>query len=179
MAQAKRKSSGTQQRRDQQGGSQRSVRQGTQKYGVICRNGESHVLKKMGVADDKIIGANALNNLLNRMLAGDTLCVPSISSFSGSAYDLFCKLQFLASRGIEFQSGNEFYLNFSSIKPLSVVTVETLKNFATREVEFVRWVQYSKLSDEAKVPLINRIQTETLKDLMIMFNSNGIRKKGN
>lgn len=179
MAQAKRKNAGTQQRRGQQGGSQRSTRQGAKKYGVICRNGESHVLKKMGVSDDNIIGAGALGDLLNRMLAGDTLCVPTISSFSGGAYDLFCKLQFLASRGIEFQSGNEFYLNFSSIKPLSVVTVETLKNFAAREVEFVQWVKNSQLPDAAKVPLINRVQAESLKDLMIVFNNNGIRKKGN
>lgn len=179
MSQTKSKGKSTQQRRDQQGGSQRSSRQGAQKFGVICRNGESHVLKKMGVTDNNMVGVNAMNDLLNRMLAGDTLCVPTISSFSGSAYDLFCKLQFLSSRGIEFQSGNEFYLNFSSIKPLSVVTVETLKNFASREVEFVRWVQGSQLPDAAKVPLINRIRAESLKDLMIIFNTNGIRKKGN
>lgn len=162
MAQAKNKGKSTQQRRGQQGGSQRSSRQGAQKYGVICRNGESHVLKKMGVADNNMVGVSALNDLLNRMLAGETLCVPTISSFSGGAYDLFCKLQFLASRGIEFQSGNEFYLNFAS-----------------REVEFVRWVQGSQLPDAAKVPLINRIRVEALKDLMIVFNTNGIRKKGN
>lgn len=179
MAQAKRKNTGTQQRHGGQGGSQRSVRQGMNKYGVICHNGESHVLKKMEVSEEHIAGAGALDDLLNRMLAGDTLCVPTISSFAGGAYDLFCKLQFLSSRGIEFQSGNEFYLNFSLIKPLSVATVETLKNFAAREVEFVRWVQTSQLPDAAKVPLISRIQAESLKDLMIVFNSNGIRKKGN
>ena len=153
MAQAKRKNTGTQQRRGGQGGSQRSVRQGMNKYGVICHNGESHVLKKMGVSEEHIAGAGALDDLLNRMLAGDTLCVPTISSFAGGAYDLFCKLQ--------------------------LATVETLKNFAAREVEFVRWVQTSQLPDAAKVPLINRIQAESLKDLMIVFNSNGIRKKGN
>lgn len=120
-----------------------------------------------------------MNALLNRMIAGDTLCVPAVSSFAGGAYDLFGKLQFLSSRGIEFQSGNEFYLNFSSIKPLSVVTVETLKNFASREVEFVQWVQSSQLPDTAKVPLINRIRAESLTDIMIVFNNNGIRKKGN
>lgn len=179
MAQAKRKSGGTQQRRDQQGGSQHSVRQGTQKYGVICRNGESHVVKKMGVPEKNIVGVGAMNALMNRMTAGDTLCVPTISSFAGGAYDLLCKLQFLSNRGIEFQSGNEFYLNFSSIKPLSVVTVDTLKNFASREVEFVQWVQTSQLSDAAKVPLINRVRAEFLTDIMIMFNNNGIRKKGN
>ncbi len=179
MTQTKSKGKSTASRGGQRGGSQRSTRQGAKKYGVICRNGESHVLKKMGVSDDNIIGAGALGDLLNRMLAGDTLCVPTVSFFSGGAYDLFCKLQFLASRGIEFQSGNEFYLNFSSIKPLSVVTVETLKNFAAREVEFVQWVKNSQLPDAAKVPLINRIQAESLKDIMIVFNSNGIRKKGN
>lgn len=30
-----------------------------------------------------------MNDLFNRMLAGDTLCVPTISSFAGGAYDLF------------------------------------------------------------------------------------------
>ena len=137
------------------------------------------MVKKMGVAEDNIVGAGALNDLLNRMLAGDTLCVPTVSSFAGGAYDLFCKLQFLSSRGIEFRSGNEFYLNFSSIKPLSVVTVETLKNFAAREVEFVQWLQSSQLPDTAKVPLINRVRAESLTDIMIVFNNTGIRKKGN
>lgn len=174
MGQAKNKGKGTQKRENQQ-----NVRQSAHKYGVICRDGESHVVKKMGVVEDNIVGAGALNDLLNRMLAGDTLCVHTVSSFAGGAYDLFCKLQFLSSRGIEFQSGNEFYLNFSSIKPLSVVTVETLKNFAAREVEFVQWVQSSQLPDTAKVPLINRVRSESLTDIMIVFNNNGIRKKGN
>lgn len=120
-----------------------------------------------------------MNDLLSRMSAGDTLCVPTVASFSGGAYDLFCKLQFLSSRGIEFQSGNECYLNFSSIKPLSVVTIETLKNFASREAEFVRWVQASNLADAVKVPLISRIRAEALQNLVIVFNTNGIRKKSN
>lgn len=64
MAQTKSKGKSTQQRRDQQGGSQRSSRQGVQKYGVICRNGESHVLKKMGVSEDNIIGVSALKDLM-------------------------------------------------------------------------------------------------------------------
>ena len=179
MAQARSRGKNTQQRRGQQGGSQHNVRQGMRKYGVISQNGESHVVKKMGVSDQNIVGFSALNALLNRMSAGDVLCVPTISSFAGGAYDLFCKLQFLSNRGIEFQSGNEFYLNFSSIKPLSVVAVETLKNFASREVEFAQWVKSSQLSDAAKVPLINRIRAESLTDIMIVFNNNGIRKKGN
>ena len=176
MVQTKNNGNITQQR---QGGSQRNPRQGAQKFGVICQNGEFHVLKKMGVPDINIAGVNAMNDLLSRMSAGDTLCVPTVSSFSGGAYDLFCKFQFLSSRGIEFQSGNECYLNFSSIKPLSVVTIETLKNFASREAEFVRWVQASNLADAVKVPLISRIRAEALQDLVIVFNTNGIRKKSN
>ena len=149
------------------------------KYGVIRGRAETHIVRKMGVPDKNIAGINGLNVLLNSMNAGDILCVPTIASFSGGAYDLFCKMQFLSNNGIEFQSGNEFYLNFSSVKPLSVVTVETLKAFASREVEFVKWVHGSRLPDAAKVPLINRIQAESLADIALVFANNGIKKKGN
>ena len=88
-------------------------------------------------------------------------------------------MQFLSNNGIEFQSGNEFYLNFSSVKPLSVVTVETLKAFASREVEFVKWVHGSRLPDAGKVRLINRMQSESLADIALVFANNGIKKKGN
>ena len=149
------------------------------KYGVIRGRAETHIVRKMGVPDKNIVGINGMNALLNSMSAGDILCVPTIASFSGGAYDLFCKMQFLSNNGIEFQSGNEFYLNFSSVKPLSVVTVETLKAFAAREVEFVKWVHGSRLPDAAKVPLINRIQAESLADIALVFANNGIKKKGN
>lgn len=156
-----------------------SNRNASQKYGVICQRNEAHVVRKMGVDDKNIVGTDGLNALLNHMTAGDVLCVPTIASFSGGAYDLFCKMQFLSNRGVEFQSGNECYLNFSSVKPLSVVAVETLKAFASREVEFVKWVQGSRLPDAAKVPLINRIHAESLADIALVFANNGIKKKGN
>lgn len=179
MSQTKSRGKGRQKRGDQMADSQRNVRQSAEKYGVVCRNGESHVVKKMGVPEKNIVAVNAMNALFNRMQAGDALCVPTISSFSGGAYDFFCKLQFLSSRGLEFQSGNESYLNFSSIKPLSVATVETLKNFATREVGLVNVIKTLELQDEVKISLINRICAETLTDLVIVFSNNGIRKRGN
>lgn len=149
------------------------------KYGVINNRNEAAVARKMGVPEKNIVSASELNSLLTHMAAGDILCVPTISSFSGSAYDLFCKMMFLSNHGIEFVSGNEFYLNFSSVKPLSVVTVETLKIIASREVEFIKWVQMSKLSDAAKIPIINRIQEESLAVVSLVFKNNGIKKKGN
>ena len=111
----KNRGKGTQKRSDQTAGSQRNAQRGVQKYGVICRNAEAHVLKKMGVPDSNVVGIGAINVLLNRMVAGDALCVPTIASFAGGAYDLFCKLQFLSSRGLEVQSGNESYLNFFAL----------------------------------------------------------------
>ena len=175
----KNRGKGTQKRSDQTAGSQRNAQRGVQKYGVICRNAEAHVLKKMGVPDNNVVGVNAMNAVLNRMVAGDALCVPTISSFACGAYDFFCKLQFLSSRGLEFQSGNESYLNFSSIKPLSVATVETLKNFATREVGLVNVIKTLELQDEVKYALSERICKESLTDLVIVFSNNGIRKRGN
>ncbi|MBD5513340.1 MAG: hypothetical protein HDR06_01480 [Lachnospiraceae bacterium] len=160
-------------------GSNSGSQNDSRKYGVIFQQTEAHVVRKMGVADENIVGASELNALLEHMAAGDTLCVPTLSSFAGGAYDLFCKMLFLSGRGIEFQSGNEHYLNFSSIHPLSAVTVETLKEFAAREVEFVKWINCSKLPDTAKIPLINRIRSESLADIMLVFKNNGIKKKGN
>lgn len=43
----------------------------------------------------------------------------------------------------------------------------------------MRWVQASNLADAVKVPLISRIRAEALQDLVIVFNTNGIRKKSN
>ena len=58
--------------------------------------------------------------------------------------------------------------------PFSVVTVEPLKNFATREVGFVNIIKTLELQDEVKVSLIDRICVETLTDLVIVFSNNGI-----
>lgn len=174
MSQTKNKGKG-----NRAAGSHQNLQRGAQKYGVICRNAESHVVKKMGVPDNNVVGVNAMNAVLNRMVAGDALCVPTISSFACGAYDFFCKLQFLSSRGLEFQSGNESYLNFSSIKPLSVATVETLKNFASREVGLVNVIKTLELQDEVKLSLIDRICAESLADIVIVFSNNGIRKRGN
>lgn len=154
-------------------------RSASRKYGVICRQSEAHVVRKMGVADRDITGIDGMNGLLAHMDAGDILCVPTIVSFAAGAYDLFCKMQFLSNRGIEFQSGSERYLNFSPVHPLPAATVETLKNFALREAEFVKWVQCSRLPDTAKMPLANRIQAESLADIAFVFKNNGIRGRGN
>lgn len=150
-----------------------------QKYGVASCDGEISILKKMGVAERNIFNISRCNELLNRMMLGDILCVASVKSFSVSSYDLVNKMLFLSNRGIEFQSGNEKYLSFSAIKPLSVVTVQTLKNIAQREYEFVQYIQKSNLNKFDKIKLISKIQYESLTDIVLVFNNNGIRKKGN
>lgn len=150
-----------------------------QKYGVASCDGEISVLKKMGVAERNIFNISRCNELLNRMMLGDILCVASVKSFSVSSYDLVNKMLFLSNRGIEFQSGNERYLSFSAIKPLSVVTAQTLKNIAQREYEFVQDIQKSNLNKFDKIKLISKIQYESLTDIVLVFNNNGIRKKGN
>lgn len=150
-----------------------------EKYGVASCNGEISVLKKMGVPERNIINISRCNELFNRMMLGDILCVSSVKSFAISSYDLVNKMRFLSNRGIEFQSGNERYLSFSAIKPLSVVTAQTLKNIAQREYEFVQYIQKSGLGNSDKAKLISKIQYESLTDIVLVFNNNGIRKKGN
>lgn len=55
-----------------------------------------------------------------------------------------------------------------------MVTVETLKNVATREVGFVNVIKTLELQDEVKISLIGRICAVTLTDLVIVFSNNGI-----
>ena len=111
------------------------------KFGIVYHDGEVHVVRKMGVPEQNIVGVGRMSDVVSRMSAGDSLCVPSVKSFACGAYDLFCKLQYLAGNGIEFQSGNERYLSFSAIKPMPLPTRETLRDFAAREEEFIKWVQ--------------------------------------
>lgn len=149
-----------------------------QRYGIASCSGEIPVLKKMGVPERNIFDVARCNELLHRIMIGDTLCVVNVKAFAIGVYDLVSKMLYLSNNGIEFQSGNERYLCFSPIKPLSVVTVQTLKSYAQREYEFVQWIQTSKLNNEVKTRLISRIRYEYLTDIALVFSNNGICKKG-
>lgn len=149
------------------------------KYAVVGNWNEMHIVQKMGVQEKNVIESNRINELLNHIVAGDVLCVATVVSFATGAYDLFCKMQYLANCGVEFKSGREKYLNFSSVNPLSLGTVEILRDFASREKAFAEWVKQSKLPDKAKPQLIGRICAESLADISLVFCNNGIRKKGN
>ena len=148
-----------------------------EKYAIVCSNAEMQIVKKMGVQEKNIYNISFANELFRRMTAGDILCVASIGSFAYGGYDLFCKMQQLSNHGIEFQSGNERYLNFSVIKPLSVVCGEALRNFAVREYEFIQWIQAGTVSSQVKNQLIKRIQWETINDIILVFGNNGIKRK--
>lgn len=148
-----------------------------ERYAIVSSEGERHLVNKMGVVDKNIYDINMGNELIKRLSAGDTLCVASINSFSAGGYDLFCKLQYLSNQGIEFQSLNERYLNFSVLKPLPPVVCEALRNFAAREYEFLRWIQSGTVSNNVKAQLVNRVQWETLADIMLVFGNNGIKRR--
>lgn len=84
----------------------------SRKYGVICRQEEACIVRKMGVAEKDTAGLGSLGALFSCMRAGDTLCVPGVASFTSSAGDLWMKMQSLSARGAGFQSGSERYLDF-------------------------------------------------------------------
>lgn len=48
----------------------------SRKYGVICRQEEACIVRKMGVAEKDTAGLGSLGALFSCMRAGDTLCVP-------------------------------------------------------------------------------------------------------
>ncbi len=47
----------------------------SRKYGVICRQEEACIVRKMGVAEKDTAGLGSLGALFSCMRAGDTLCV--------------------------------------------------------------------------------------------------------
>lgn len=150
-----------------------------EKYGISSSNADVHILKQMGVSDKNIYPLSNANTLFKQMFAGDILCVASVGSFAVGAYDLFSKMVFLSNNGIEFRSGNEKYLNFSSVAPLSMVSRSTLENFAKREIEFAKYVQVGNISNVAKTQLANRIRWEFLTSITNVFRNEGIKKRGN
>lgn len=150
----------------------------SRKYGVICRQEEACIVRKMGVAEKDTAGLGSLGALFSCMRAGDTLCVPGVASFASSAGDLWMKMQSLSARGAGFQSGSERYLDFSCTSPLPAVVAETLKAFASREAGFVSWVQCNRLPEAAKMALAVRIRAESVAGIALVFQNNGIRKKG-
>lgn len=149
------------------------------RYGVMNGYYDKNILKKMGVKEENICHYTHLNELLQKMVLGDGVCVVTIKSFAVSAYDLVQKLQYLSTRGIGFASSNEKYLNFSAIHALPDATVELIRNIAQREYEFVCWVQKSRMSPEMKAQMLSRIQWESLTDISMIFRSNGIKRRYN
>lgn len=147
------------------------------KFGIVYHDGEVYVVRKMWVPEQNIAGVGRMSDVVSRMSAGDSLCVPSVKSFACGAYDLFCKLQYLAGNGIEFQSGNERYLGFSAIKPMPIPTRETLRDFAAREEEFIKWVQSGRLDEKSKTMLSNKIRWEFMTNIVLVFENNGIKKR--
>lgn len=148
------------------------------KYGILSSGGEMHILKKMGVSANNIVNISNGDRLIKSLAIGDTLCVPSVASFARGGYELFSKIQYLSNNSIEFKSGNESYLNFSSIKPLSITTLETLRTIAQHEYEFMRWIQSVSLDRNFKTQLLNKIGWENITMVSLMFGNNGIKKKG-
>lgn len=155
------------------------VRMKNKKYAVVNSKGEIPLVKKMSVADHNIFPYSQCRELVAKMSSGDILCVASVNCFATGVYDLLSKFQCLSSRGIEFQSAQEKYLNFSIINPLSHVTLESIRILAQHEYEFTQMIRNSKLNVSEKEMLIQRIQSEFLTCLCVMFRNNGIRKRGN
>ena len=58
-------------------------------------------------------------------------------------------------------------------------TRETLRDFAAREEEFIKWVQSSRLDEKSKTMLSNKIRWEFMANIVLVFENNGIKKKGN
>lgn len=117
--------------------------------------------------------------MLNQIQLGDTLCVASVKALAVGGVDLFRKMQFLSNKGVDFSSGNERYLNFSVTQPISAVSLETLRNIAQREHEFVELLLKCQINSGLRDQLISRIQWECMTDIVLIFRNKGVMKRGN
>ena len=149
-----------------------------QKYAIITSQAEVVTVKKMGVDEKNIFPFQSYKGLIPRMSAGDILCVASIRCIAIGACDFWNIICELRKRGIEFRSANEKYLDFSTLKPLPVVILDGIKMVVNHENDFIRFVQNSGLNIASKNTLNQRIRDEFLTVLCIMFNNDGIRKRG-
>lgn len=149
-----------------------------QKYAIVSTQEDVSIVKKMGVKESAIVNVANYGQLIGQMRAGDILCVASISSFATGVEDFRSKIFYLINKGIEFQSAYERYLNFSLTKNITPVTAHTINVLAERELDFMGMVWNSRLNMESKQTLVRRIGQEYLACLRVMFESNGILKRG-
>lgn len=149
-----------------------------QKYALITSQSEIVHVKKMGVSEQNIVPYNQCQQLLQKMSRGDVICVASVRCFATGVYDFWMKMQWLSNQGIEFQSAQEKYLNFSTLKPLSPMTLDSIRILAGHEYEFLQMIQNWRLPDNGKRTLLQRISSEFMTCLCVMFRNNGIRKQG-
>lgn len=150
-----------------------------ERYGIISCDGEFLAVQQMGVVAKNICWISGYRELLYQLARGDTVCVFSVKSFAVSAYDLLGKLAYFEKCGINFISDNERFLNFSANKLLQNRTVQTLRSIAYREREFELLIQNSNLSTGAKAELISRIRHEFMTEVVLIFQNEGVCKRGN
>lgn len=148
------------------------------KYAVVTSDADVVVARKMGGLDKNMVTFQQRKQLVHNMMPGDVLCVPSIWCIATGVYDFYRLMRELESKKIEFRSARECYLNFSNLKPLQAVCVDSVQLLARHEFEFNRFVQVSKLPEPSKAVLQQRICNEFMACLCIMFCNDGIRKRG-
>lgn len=149
-----------------------------QKYAIITSQADIVTVKKMGVNERNIYEYQKHQELSKRLMPGDILCVASIRCIAVGAYDFWLIMCRLRERGIEFRSASEKYLDFSTLKPLAIVIVDSIRNLVEHENDFVRLIQNSSMNVTSKNILSQRIRNEFLNCICIMFSNDGIRKRG-
>ena len=149
-----------------------------QKYAIVTSQAEVVIVKKMGVAEKNIFQIHQCRELIQQMHLGDVLCVASVRCIAIGTFDFYVTMLELEKRSIEFQSANEKYLNFSTLKPLPAVCVKSIRVLAEHEREFLEMIGNSRMNTASKNTLAQRIKSEFMTCLCVMFCNDGIRKRG-
>lgn len=148
------------------------------KYGIIYRQEEFLLLKKLGVPERNIYSLESFEVLARQLQAGDTVMVKSVRGCFPSMHQFYAFLLRLQELGVEFISNQEKYLCNTFRRPLSAATMQLLYDISARELKCIQEIPVETQADR-KMYLTMLISQANVLNIADMFANDGIKRRGN
>lgn len=148
------------------------------KYGIISRQEEFLLLKKLGVPERNIYSLESFEVLARQLQAGDTVMVKSVRGCFPSMHQFYAFLLRLQKLGVEFISKQEKYLCNTFRRPLSAATMQLLYDISARELKCIQEIPVETQADR-KMYLTMLISQANVLNIADMFANDGIKRRGN
>ena len=148
------------------------------KYGIVSRQEEFLLLKKLGVAERNIYSLESFEVLARQLQAGDTVMVKSVRGCFPSMHQFYAFFLRLQELGVEFISNQEKYLCNTFRRPLSAATMQLLYDISARELKCIQEIPVETQA-ERKMYLTMLISQANVLNIADMFANDGIKRRGN